>query len=186
MDATLSIAFLAERSPRLLSEGVRMRNVFAQNYAGVWRFLRRMGVDADRVDDAAQNVFLVALEAFPRIAEGSERAFLFATAVRVAYATRRKFAREVMSEALDAGHSSMPAPDQLTDQKRAREILDAMVDRLSADVRPVFVLAEVEQFKVPEIADLLGIPIGTAASRLRRGRDQFRAEVARAFGGDNG
>jgi RNA polymerase sigma-70 factor (ECF subfamily) len=186
MDTTLSVGFLAERSSRLLSETARMRNVFAQNYAGIWRFLRRMGVAADRADDAAQNVFLVALEAFPRIAQGSERAFLFSTAIRVAYALNRKSAREVLSEALDAGQSSMPAPDQLTDQKRAREILDAIVDRLSVDVRTVFVLAEFEQFKVPEIADLLGIPLGTAASRLRRGRDQFRTEASRAFGGDNG
>ncbi len=185
MDTTLSVAFLAERSSRPLSESARMRNVFTQNYAGIWRFLRRMGVAADKADDAAQNVFLVALEAFPRIAEGCERAFLFSTAVRVAYALHRKFSREVLSEELDAGQSSMPTPDQLTDQKRKREILDAIVDRLSVDVRSVFVLAEFEQFKVPEIADLLGIPLGTAASRLRRGRDQFRAEVAREFGGED-
>ena len=186
MDTTLNIAFLAERSSRPLSDTARMRTVFTQNYPGVWRFLRRMGIASDRADDAAQNVFLVALEALPRITEGSERAFLFSTAVRVAYATRRKFSREELSDVVDASQSSMPAPDQLADQKRAREILDAIVDRMNVDVRTVFVLAEFEQFKVPEIADLLGIPLGTAASRLRRGRDQFREEVARAMGGDHG
>lgn len=186
MDATISIAFLPERSSRSLAASARMRDVFTQNYAGVWRFLRRMGVPADRADDAAQNVFLVAVEALPRIVEGSERAFLFSTAVRISFALRRKLSREVVSDTLDAGQSSTPTPDQLTDQKRAREVLDTIVDRMSVDVRTVFVLAEFEQFKVPEIASLLGIPLGTAASRLRRGRDQFRADVARAFGGENG
>ncbi|MGA2447491.1 MAG: RNA polymerase sigma factor [Polyangiaceae bacterium] len=163
-----------------------MRHVFAQNYARVWRFLRRMGFSTDRADDAAQSVFLVALEALPRIENGKERAFLFSTAVRVAYALRRKQSREVLSEALDAGQAPLPSPDHLTDQKRAREMLDAVVGRLGADVRAVFLLAEFEQFKVPEIADVLGIPLGTAASRLRRGREQFHAEVERVFGGDHG
>jgi len=182
----LSIGLLEERSAPELGDCARMRNIFTQHYAGVWRFLRRMGVGADRVDDAAQSVFLVALEALPRIVEGCERAFLFSTAVRVAHATRRRHSREVLTEAFDAGHSSDPPPDQLADQKRARDILDAIVSRMAVDVRTVFVLAEFEQFRVPEISDLLGIPLGTAASRLRRARDQFRAEVERTFGGRDG
>ncbi len=150
MDTTLNMAFLAERSSRTLGGSARMRDMFSRNYASIWRFLRRMGVPADRADDAAQNVFLVALEALPRIADGSERSFLFSTAVRIAFASRRKFEREVLSEALDEGRSSLPTADQLADQKRAREVLDAIVDRMSVDVRSVFVLAEFEQFRVPE------------------------------------
>ena len=186
MDATLDIALLSERAQPSASGSERMRHMFAQHYAGVWRFLRRMGLERDRADDAAQSVFLVALEALPRIADGSERPFLFSTAVRVVFGLRRKRAREVLSEELDAGQSPTPNPEQMADQKRAREILDYLVDRMDLDERTVFVLAEFEEFKVSEIAQLLGVPVGTAASRLRRARGRFREDVDRVFGGNHG
>jgi RNA polymerase sigma-70 factor, ECF subfamily len=155
----------------------RLREAFVQHYAGVWRFLRRLGVPADRVDDAAQHAFLVALEALPRILPGCERAFLYATAVRTAHGVRRRVDREVPGD-VDLGSSPLPSADELTDQKRARELLDRLLEHLELDARAVFVLFEIEGFTLPEIADLLRIPLGTATSRLRRSREQFQALVA--------
>jgi DNA-directed RNA polymerase specialized sigma24 family protein len=45
----------------------------------------------------------------------------------------------------------------------------------------MLVLAEIEQLEVPEIAKLEGVPVGTATSRLRVARQQFRSllEAAR-------
>jgi RNA polymerase sigma-70 factor (ECF subfamily) len=43
----------------------------------------------------------------------------------------------------------------------------------------VFVLFEIEGLPTPEIAKMINIPVGTAASRLRRAREEFRAVVAR-------
>jgi RNA polymerase sigma-70 factor (ECF subfamily) len=154
----------------------RLRRAFVQHYAGVWRFLRRLGVARDRVDDAAQHAFLVMLEAIPRVVPGCERAFLYSTAIRVAHGLRRRPEREVATVDVD-GASPLPSPDELTDQKRAREMLDRLLERLDLDTRAVFVLFEIEGFTVPEIADLLKVPLGTAASRLRRSREQFRALV---------
>ena len=147
-----------------------------QHYAGVWRFLRRLGVARDRVDDAAQHAFLVMLEAIPRIVPGCERAFLYSTAVRIAHGLRRRPEREIATVDVD-GASPLPSPDELTDQKRAREMLDRLLEHIDLDARAVFVLFEIEGFTVPEIADLLKVPLGTAASRLRRSREQFRALV---------
>jgi RNA polymerase sigma-70 factor (ECF subfamily) len=156
----------------------RIRDAFVQHYAGIWRFLRRLGVPGDRVDDAAQHAFLVALEALPRIVPGCERAFLYATAVRTAHGIRRSGGREVATLDVESGASTLPTPDELTDQKRAREMLDHMLDRMDLGVRTVFVLFEIEGFTLPEIAELLKIPLGTATSRLRRSREQFQALVA--------
>jgi len=155
----------------------RLRKAFVQHYAGVWRFLRRLGVASDRVDDAAQHAFLVALEALPRIVPGCERAFLYATAVRIAHGQRRRTEREVATVDVDLGPSPLPSPDELTDQKRAREMLDTLLQHIELDARAVFVLFEIEGFTVPEIAELLRVPLGTAASRLRRSREQFQALV---------
>jgi RNA polymerase sigma-70 factor (ECF subfamily) len=154
----------------------RLRRAFVQHYAGIWRFLRRLGVARDRVDDAAQHTFLIMLEAIPRIVPGCERAFLYSTAIRVAHGLRRRPEREIAAIELDSA-SPLPSPDELADQKRAREMLDRLLERIDLDTRAVFVLFEIEGFTVPEIADLLKVPLGTAASRLRRSREQFRALV---------
>ena len=50
---------------------------------------------------------------------------------------------------------------------------------INPDLLEVFVLYELEGFTSPEIAELLGIPLGSVASRLRRAREQFRAAAAR-------
>jgi RNA polymerase sigma-70 factor (ECF subfamily) len=179
---TLSIPFVAPAAARSALDQSRLRRAFDANYAGVWRFLRRLGVAPDRVDDASQQVFLIALEAMERIQDGSERAFLYATAVRVAHGIRRKIQRELASPELDNDASPLPSPAQLADQKRAREARDAIIARLDEDHRTVFVLAEFEDFTTPEIASLLDVPLGTAASRLRRAREKFQQLVRRAYG----
>jgi len=179
---TLRLPFIAAAVRRSDADQARLRRAFQQNYAGVWRSLRRMGVAADRADDVAQQVFLIALNALGRIREGSERAFLYGTAVRLAHGARRRGEREVPSLGLDLVPSLIPFPDQLTDQKRAREVLDAFIDSLDVDTRTVFVLTEFDGFTTPEIADLLDVPLGTAASRLRRAREKLRAMMRDIYG----
>jgi RNA polymerase sigma-70 factor (ECF subfamily) len=47
------------------------------------------------------------------------------------------------------------------------------------DLRTVFVLFEIEEITMAEIAALTGLPSGTVASRLRRAREEFRIQAAR-------
>jgi RNA polymerase sigma-70 factor (ECF subfamily) len=103
---------------------------------------------------------------------------LFGTALRVASRRRRVASRERADDTLDPS-DPVPAPDDLTDQKRLRELLDRILDRMGEDVRVVFVLIEVERLTAPEVSELLGVPEGTVASRLRRAREFFSAELKR-------
>jgi RNA polymerase sigma-70 factor, ECF subfamily len=148
-----------------------------EHYARVWRFLRRIGVPLNRVDDAAQQVFLMALNAMARIPPGSERAFLYATAFRTEFGLRREREREIGGFDLDLSASALRAPENLTDQKKPLEVLDGILDRMDIDLRTVLVLFEIDGFTVSEIAKVLSIPIGTAASRLRRSREHFHTLV---------
>jgi len=50
---------------------------------------------------------------------------------------------------------------------------------MTLELRAVFVLFELEEMSTPEIADLLEIPTGTVASRLRRAREEFQKLVTR-------
>ncbi len=182
LNGTVGLSFVAGAARRSESDQARLRRAFDENYAGVWRFLRRMGVPPDGADDAAQQVFLIAVEALARITEGSERAFLYGTAVRLAHSLRRRSGREVPDATVDAELSSLPSPDQLADQKQAREVLDAFILTLDVDTRTVFVLTEFDDFTAPEIAKLLSVPLGTVASRLRRAREKFQALVRKIYG----
>lgn len=163
------------------SRDERVRAMFDAHYDFIWRTLRRFGVDAGRVDDAAQQVFMIAAQKLDLVAEGSERSFLFGTAMRVASDVRRSapVRREVASDAADYEVSTSPLPDELVDQRRARELLDRVLDSMDDDLRAVLVMFELEGMVTPEIAELLGIPVGTAASRLRRAREDFQAKVDR-------
>jgi RNA polymerase sigma-70 factor, ECF subfamily len=174
--------FIASAARRSDADQARLRRAFLENYAGVWRSLRRMGVTASGAEDAAQQVFVIALEAVARIREGSERAFLYGTAVRVAHGLRRRGEREVPDIGLEFLPSPFPTPDQLADQKRAREVLDAFILSLDVDTRSVFVLTEFDGFTTPEIAELLEVPLGTAASRLRRARARLQAMMRKIYG----
>lgn len=154
--------------------GVRLRTAFEAHYDQIWRLLRRLGVADSAADDATQQVFLIFAERLSDVRAGSERAFLYGTALRTASSLRRITKRELLSEHADLEASPLPSTDELADQRRARRTLDAILHEMDADLRTVFVLYELQQFTSVEIANTLGIPTGTAASRLRRARQQFR------------
>ena len=170
----------AESEPPLRVEpGARLATLATEHYPFIWRLLRRLGIPADRADDAAQEVFVVASQRIDDIAVGSERSFLFGTALRVAKSARRASVREQPNDGLEVELDPRPAPDELTEQKRARELLDRILLGLDEELRVVFILFEIEGFTTPEIAETLDVPLGTAASRLRRAREAFEQHVAR-------
>jgi RNA polymerase sigma-70 factor (ECF subfamily) len=161
--------------------GDRLSEMFHAHYDFVWRSVRRLGVTPDAVDDAAQEVFVVASRKLDAIELGKEKSFLFGTAIRVASDTRRAVQRRRQAPAAEQPEpvDGAPALDELVDQKRAREVLDDLVAQLPEDTRPVFVLFELEGMTMASIASTLDLPAGTVASRLRRARELFAAQVAR-------
>jgi RNA polymerase sigma-70 factor (ECF subfamily) len=61
-------------------------------------------------------------------------------------------------------------------------MLDTFIASLDVDTRTVFVLTELEGFTTPEIAGMLDVPLGTAASRLRRAREKFQSMAREIYG----
>jgi RNA polymerase sigma-70 factor (ECF subfamily) len=159
----------------------RFRALVESGSEFVWRSLRRLGVRPADLDDAMQEVFVVAARRLGDIESGRERAFLFGIAVRVASTRRRTLRRhpEDSDTGLAETFSDEPGPDELSELRQARPVLQRILDSMSDDCRAVFVLAELEQLSAREIADVLGIPQGTASSRLRSAREIFHAAVRR-------
>jgi RNA polymerase sigma-70 factor (ECF subfamily) len=109
------------------------------------------------------------------IAVGSERAFLFGTAFRVAAAHRRRAPRRHEHLDGDAARHTDPAPgpEDALDRQHTRRRLDQVLDELDLELRVVFVMYELEEMTAPQIAELMELPVGTVSSRLRRARQAF-------------
>jgi len=151
------------------------------NFEFVWRLLRRLGLPESDADDAAQQVFTIACRRFGAIQKGSERSFLYGCALNGASKWRAARARqrdryEVDAEVLESEH---PCGDELLDRHKARRLLDEILDSMPEELRTVFVLFEFEELTSNQIAEILGVPRGTAASRLRRAREDFEKRVTR-------
>lgn len=154
-----------------------VRQLIDAHYAFIWRLLARLGVRADDVEDATQQVFMVPMTRERlEIQAGRERAYLFGVAVRVAQEHRRRAKKRSAESDADLDSFVDPGVDleALSDQHRARRILDNMVMSMPEELRMVFILYELEGLSAPEVAGLVGIPTGTVASRLRRARQIFR------------
>jgi RNA polymerase sigma-70 factor (ECF subfamily) len=156
----------------------RLERMFNEHHDFIWRLLRRLGLSTGGADDAAQHVFLVAAERVSDIKLGSERSFLFGTALRVARSQNRTERRWVLEEDMDVRRSEAGRPEELLDHQRSVDLMGRILAGMTLELRTVFVLSELEGMTMPEVAALVEIPVGTAASRLRRAREAFRAAVA--------
>lgn len=174
--------------PRLLVEphsehdAARLTELLRVHYTGVWRTLRRLGVDEGCADDAAQEAFIVLSRKLDDVHVGAERTFLLACAVRIAANYRRtwRVSHEVVDDrALAAEQDPRPTAEQLLDHKRLREALDELLDAWPEDIRTAFVLYELEGLSVPEISQVTETKQGTVASRLRRARELFQIGAKR-------
>jgi RNA polymerase sigma-70 factor (ECF subfamily) len=162
----------------LISAGsLRLRSIFDQTQALAWTLLRRFRVPADRIEDCFQQVFLIASERLDDIRPGSERAFVYGVALRIARTHARSGWREIPEDELDLQTGVRPGADTLLDQRRLVEVCDRILARLTPELREVFVLHEIEGLSGAELAKLLNLPLGTVYSRLRRARICVRTQV---------
>ena len=170
------------RPSKLASAEERLRALMAAHFDFVWRSLRRLGLTAADADDATQEVFLVVSRKLSAIEPESEKRFLFATALRVASTWRRGVRRrreDPQASFEDEAQAHAFDQEQALELGWARLQLQTILDDMDLEQRAVFVLYELEQLTVPEIAAILSVPLGTVSSRLRAARERFSAVVRR-------
>ncbi|MCA9653971.1 MAG: sigma-70 family RNA polymerase sigma factor [Myxococcales bacterium] len=164
--------------------------IYRAHSAYVWRVLRHCGVADDDLDDAVQETFLVV---FRRLGDfrgqASLRTWIYAVAVRVAStrrrSERREAARRERAGAQLHGDRGIDPEDALARAEAAR-LVDDLLDELDPPKRTVFVLAEIEGVKVPEIARILGVNPRTVHSRLRLARERFGTALRRLQAREHG
>jgi RNA polymerase sigma-70 factor, ECF subfamily len=165
-----------------VSQSVRAHHDF------VWRSVRRLGVPDGDAEDVSQEVFMTLSRRLADVMPGRERAFLYRTAVNHAAHLHRTRARrrEVADVDVDDEPSATRTPEDLLAGARARALCHELLGELSLEQRAVFVLYELEQLTIAEIAEMLELPMGTVASRLRRGRDAFKTRLEGRLAGAGG
>jgi RNA polymerase sigma-70 factor (ECF subfamily) len=129
------------------------------------------------VEDACQEVFVVVHRRLASFAgKAAVRTWVHGICLRVASDYRRqpRHAREQPLEA--APERAVPAEqDAALDRRRALAWLDAVLDRLDEDKRAVYVLHEIEQVPMAEVAAAAGCPLHTAYGRLYAARRHVEA-----------
>ena len=157
---------------------------FHRYFDTLWRLVARLGVAGHSIDDVVQDTFIAASRRRADIRDGQERRFLMGTAVRLSsnYRKRSHVRHEVSGEArLELEPSALPDAEHLLIEKHFRSLLDAALATLPDAHREIFVLYELEGFSSAEIAEMLGVPLGTVASRLARARTSFSKAAARSL-----
>ena len=155
--------------------------LFCEHSATVIRVLRRMGVaDAD-LEDLAQEVFVVVYRRWGDFrGESSLKTWICGIAARKAMGHRRR--RSVRDE-IPAGEAP-PARDEGCHDRgferlEQRQVLVALLDRLDDNKREVFVLYELEDLTMKQVAAAVEAPLHTCYSRLHAARDLLRQHMYR-------
>jgi RNA polymerase sigma-70 factor (ECF subfamily) len=158
--------------------------LYTEHVGFVWRSLRRLGVSERDVDDVCQEVFVIVHRKLATFdATSTMRTWLFGIARRVA-ADHRKRAhvrREMLAAPGELEANQAPAPDEpeAFELRRARAVLDEILDELDEPKRAVFVLFELEEMAMAEVARAVECPLQTAYSRLAAARKQVETAVLR-------
>lgn len=150
------------------SPGVDIRSLVGSHYAAVYRYAYRLTGNAADAEDVTQQTFLRAQRAITQLrdAERADRWLL-----RIA---RNEFLR-VPRRPLARMEVDLPAPS-VAAKEDAEEIAEALRE-LADEFRLPLLLFYFEELSYREIAEELGIPLGTVMSRLSRGRDYLRERL---------
>jgi RNA polymerase sigma-70 factor (ECF subfamily) len=159
---------------------------YAEYFGFVWRCLRGLGVNEAGIDDAAQEVFVVVHRRLPEFrAEATLRTWLYGIVRNVAANHRRSQRRHPTGARVETEPPS-PAPsphDQLLTRERAA-FVQRFLSELDEAKRDIFVLVLLEELTVPDVAEMLQIPLNTAYTRLRSVRHALERALAKRRGSE--
>ena len=187
------VAADVEASEAELLAGAQGGNLFAFEEV-VRRYQRRVYATALRIvrrhdlaDDVTQETFLRAhraLGAYDRSRPFGPWVCRIAANLAINHVRSPEAREEPLDEAAFEA-SAAPAGDgplSAVLEDEARAVLDAAVGRLPPEQRAVFVLRAYDELSYAEIAEALGLSIGTVMSRLSRAREKLRAALAGYLG----
>lgn len=156
----------------------------------VFGLLYRLTRSRDAAEDLLQETFLRVVRTIENYEHvGRFEPWLFRIAANLARDRARKHSRRGETVSTDAGWADELAPTVGSDMDRAtnplqrieqgenRERLQAALGKLSEPEREIVLLRHYSELSFREIADLLGVPLGTALARAHRALKHLRAHL---------
>jgi RNA polymerase sigma-70 factor (ECF subfamily) len=158
----------------------KFERLVRDHQAFVCRSAQYLGVPSADVEDVVQEVFILAARNLDEIRH--ESAFLYQSCCFVAGHMRRRTqrCREIIDdERVHAEIDSRASPEQVAAASEARAALEMILEAMPQELSIAFVLFEIERLTMTEIAQTVGVPVGTVASRLRRARASIMVRTKR-------
>ena len=157
---------------------------YREHVDAVQRFVARRVSSPELAADLTADIFVAAMESAERyrVDRGAPSAWLYGIARHIVWAEYRRAGRE-RSAAVMAGSALLDCEDvadilaRIDAAASARELYSAL-DALSESERAVLELVAVDQLRVTEAADALGIGKVTARVRLHRARRRMKEQLA--------
>jgi RNA polymerase sigma-70 factor (ECF subfamily) len=141
------------------------------------RSLQRLGVRQSDIEDLAHEVFLVLSRKWHDYDPSRPlRPYLFGIAFRIASQHRRRQLREVPCDVPEIA-DPQAQPDQALSAAEARALVLNALERIPLGRRAVFVMHDIDETPMRDIAKSLHLPLFTAYSRLRKARIEFERAV---------
>lgn len=146
--------------------------------------------------DVVQEVFLKVFRGVSSFrGQSSLRTWIYRIAVNEAYNHRRWFARHCRcevpleadwgaerSQSLECAADPAPSPFELTLDNENRALIERALARINPIFRTAVVLRDIQNLSYEEIAEILQVSLGTVKSRILRGREALRRELAQRPG----
>ena len=183
-DAELMLAFQA-------GDQESFEKLFMRHQVGVFNFFYRLMGNREAAEDQTQEVFFrVYSHAANYVQTAKFTTYLYRIAKNAWIDHIRRTRRRGRMQSLDKDtaegvnlYARLPAqtdkPDARLQQQDRAQAIEEAIESLPEEQRIVFVLSEVQGMKYTEIADTLGIPVGTVKSRMHVAVQRLRAFLAR-------
>lgn len=173
-------AVISLRSERLL-EWTDLQQLYDEHGPAVRALAERLLGSDENADDLVHDVFVIACQKCGVLRRKVARSFLFGTAVKLAARQRRRervrrfFGLRSASDAA----ADCRTPERDAELREAQRVAYAILDRMPAKHRTVFILHELQGLTGEEIAKVLRCRPNTAWTWLTRGRREFMEGLAK-------
>jgi len=156
--------------------------IVEEHSARVYRLAYRLTGNAHDAEDLTQEVFVRVFRSLHTYTPGTFAGWLHRITTNLFLDSARRKSRIRFDSLPDDADNRLPSPVPTPDAAYLNQMFDADIEAALASLSPEFraavVLCDVEGLTYEEIADVLGLKMGTVRSRIHRGRAMLRSALA--------